>query len=123
MTILNNYFVKFLLVGVLNTVFGYSIFSMLIYLNIHYTVAVFLSTVLGALFNFKTIGKLVFKSHDNRLIFRFVFVYLIVYLLNISSLWFFKSLGYTNMYVNGLILVIPLALVSFVLNKKFVFKG
>ena len=118
-----HYFVKFLLVGILNTVFGYSIFGIFIYLNIHYTIAVLLSTVLGVLFNFKTIGKLVFKSHDNRLIFRFVFVYFIVYILNISGLWFFKSLGYGNMYINGLILIVPLALVSFLLNKKFVFRG
>ncbi|MCT7554551.1 GtrA family protein [Aliarcobacter butzleri] len=119
----NNKFIKFILVGILNTAFGYSLFALFIFLNMHYSLAVFLSTALGILFNFKTIGKLVFDSHDNSLIFRFIFVYVLLYLINISCLWFFKISGWENMYINGFILLIPLALISFVLNKKFVFKG
>lgn len=116
-------FIKFILVGILNTAFGYSLFALFIFLNMHYSLAVFLSTVLGVLFNFKTIGKLVFDSHDNSLIFRFIFVYVLLYLINISCLWFFKISGFENMYINGFVLLIPLALISFILNKKFVFKG
>jgi len=82
-----------------------------------------LSTVLGVLFNFKTIGKLVFDSSDNSLIFRFILVYVVIYVLNTSGLWVFKSNGFENMYINGFILLAPLAIVSFILNKKFVFKG
>lgn len=115
--------ISFILVGILNTAFGYSLFALFIFFNMHYSLAVFLSTVLGVLFNFKTIGKLVFGSHDNSLIFRFVTVYVLLYFINISCLWFFKINGFENMYVNGFILLVPLALVSFVLNKKFVFKG
>lgn len=116
-------FIKFILVGILNTAFGYSLFALFIFLNMHYSLAVFLSTVLGILFNFKTIGKLVFDSHDNSLIFRFIVVYVLLYLINISCLWFFKISGFENMYINGFVLLIPLALLSFILNKKFVFKG
>jgi len=119
----NSKFIKFILVGILNTAFGYSLFALFIFLNIHYSLAVFLSTVLGVLFNFKTIGKLVFDSHDNSLIFRFIAVYVLLYLINISCLWFFKISGFENMYINGFVLLVPLALISFVLNKKFVFKG
>lgn len=120
---LNNKVIKFLLVGILNTIFGYSLFALFIFLNIHYSLAVFLSTVLGVLFNFKTIGKLVFDSHDNSLIFRFIAVYVLLYLINISCLWFFKISGFENMYINGFVLLVPLALISFLLNKKYVFKG
>jgi putative flippase GtrA len=119
----NNKFIKFILVGILNTVFGYSLFALFIFLNIHYSLAVFLSTVLGVLFNFKTIGKLVFDSHDNSLIFKFIVVYVLLYLINISCLWFFKISGFENMYINGFVLLVPLALISFILNKKYVFKG
>lgn len=118
----NSKFIKFILVGILNTAFGYSLFALFIFLNIHYSLAVFLSTVLGVLFNFKTIGKLVFDSHDNSLIFRFIAVYVLLYLINISCLWFFKISGFENMYINGVVLLTPLAVVSFVLNKKFVFR-
>ncbi|MFA6740653.1 MAG: GtrA family protein [Arcobacteraceae bacterium] len=121
--LLNNKLIRFILVGILNTAFGYSLFALFIFLNMHYSLAVFLSTVLGVLFNFKTIGKLVFDSHDNSLIYRFVSIYIILYLINISCLWLFKISGWENMYMNGFLLLVPLALISFVLNKKFVFKG
>ena len=120
---LNNKFIRFILVGITNTIFGHSLFALFIFLNVHYSLAVLLSTILGVLFNFKTIGKIVFKSSDNSLIYRFICVYIILYLINISFLWFFKTTGFENMYLNGFILLIPLALISFVLNKKYVFKG
>lgn len=119
----NNKFIRFIIVGVLNTIVGYSLFTFFIFLNIHYSLAVLFSTILGVLFNFKSIGKLVFESSDNSLIYRFVGVYTIIYLLNITGLWLFELNGFTNMYLNGFILIFPLAIVSFVLNKKYVFKG
>lgn len=114
---------SFIIVGLINTLFGYSIFALFIFFNLHYSLAVFLATILGVLFNFKTIGKFVFNSQNNRLIFRFISVYFIIYILNIFGLWLLKSNGFENMYLNGLILLIPLAIISFSLNKNFVFKG
>lgn len=116
-------FLKFIIVGILNTAFGYSIFIFFIYCELKYPLAVFLSTILGVLFNFKTIGKLVFNSHDNRLVFRFVFVYIIIYFLNVFFLWLFKRFGFNNMYINGAVLLLPLATIAFVLNKKIVFRS
>lgn len=119
---LNAQIIKFILVGILNTAFGYSLFALFIYLGLYYPLAVLFSTILGVLFNFKTIGKLVFGSSDNGLIFRFALVYVITYLLNIFFLWLFKKFGFENMYINGFVLLIPLATVSFLLNKFFVFR-
>jgi len=118
----NRQFINFLFVGALNTGFGYCAYALFIFTGLHYSIAVLFSTILGVLFNFKTIGVLVFKNGDNRLILRFFAVYAIIYLLNVSGLKLFKSLGSQNMYVNGLILVLPLAFLSFFLNKKFVFE-
>ena len=114
--------ISFLLVGILNTAFGYGLFTLFIYIGLYYPLAVLFSTILGVLFNFKTIGKLVFGSSDNGLIFRFALVYVITYLLNIFFLWLFKKFGFENMYINGFVLLIPLATVSFLLNKFFVFR-
>lgn len=118
----NNKFIRFLVVGGINTLFGYSVFAIFIYLGFHYTIASFLSTVIGVLFNFKTLGKLVFKNNSNALIFKFFVVYAITYVINISLLRVLKTLG-INMYIAGAILILPLAVLSFLLNKKFVFKG
>ena len=119
---MNKQLVKFLLVGGLNTLFGYAVFAVLISTGLHYTIAVFIGTIIGVLFNFKTTGKLVFDSHDNTLIWKFFAVYGIIYLLNIIGLYFFKKIS-VDLYLAGAILILPMALVSYGLNKRFVFKG
>lgn len=113
-------FFKFLLVGGLNTVFGYALFSLFIFLHLHYSLASLFSTILGVAFNFKTTGSLVFKSKENKLIIRFIGVYVIVYLLNVSLLKCSQWL-HLNLYLSGAILILPLAVVSFLLNRRYVF--
>ena len=53
-------FAKFLLVGVLNTLFGYFLYGSLILIGLDYKYAVLLATIIGVLFNFQTTGRLVF---------------------------------------------------------------
>lgn len=115
-------FLKFLMVGGINALFGYLTYALLIFLSFHYVLAVLLSTVLGVLFNFKTTGRLVFKSRDNKLLFKFIGVYLIILPLNIFALKIFRYYEF-DMYLAGFILLLPMALIAFALNKKFVFKG
>ena len=120
--VISKTFIRFLMVGIVNTLFGYSLFVVLIYVGLHYTIAVFLGTVLGVLFNFKTTGKLVFKSQDNRLLWKFFGVYTVVYVLNILGLYCLDKIS-IDAYRAGAILILPMALVSFWLNKRFVFRG
>ena len=106
----------------LNTAFGYSAYAVLIYLGIHYSLAALLATILGVLFNFKTTGWLVFRNRNNRLLVKFIGTYVIIYAINTAFLGvfnFFKA----DMYVAGAVMLLPMAAVAFVLNKKFVFKG
>ena len=114
-------FLKFLMVGALNTVFGYSVFALFTYLNLHYTISTLLATILGILFNFKTTGCIVFKNGDNKLIFKFLFVYGVTYLLSIAFLRICEHFGFTNMYLNYAILLLPNAMIAYSLMKKFVF--
>ena len=113
-------FLKFLIVGFINTLFGYCVFALLIYLNIHYTIASFVATVLGVLFNFKTYGKFVFNNTNWDRIFLFISVYATIYTINILGLFIFKSFG-INEYIAGAILIIPMALLGYFLNKRFVY--
>jgi putative flippase GtrA len=114
-------FIKFLLVGCLNTLFGYGMFAFFIWLGCGDITAPLFSTILGILFNFKTIGVLVFGSKANKLIFRFFSVYALVYVLNVAGLKTFAYFGLTNRYISGFILLLPLALLAFCLHRKFVF--
>jgi putative flippase GtrA len=109
------------MVGSINTLFGYSTFALFIYLGIHYALASLLSTVLGVLFNFKTTGILVFKNKDNSLLFRFFGVYSVVYIINVLVLKLLGEAG-LDMYLAGAVVIVPLAVLSFVLNKLFVFE-
>jgi putative flippase GtrA len=120
--LIENRFVRFLIVGGINTAFGYGIFALLIFLKFHYAAAALLSTILGVMFNFKTTGRLVFESQDNRLIFKFVGVYVIIYAINTASLGVFNFFR-VDMYLAGAAMILPMAMLAFVLNKSLVFKG
>lgn len=115
-----NQLIRFLAVGMLNTIFGYSCYALLLYLGLHYAVALLLATVAGVLFNFKSTGVLVFRSQNNRLIFRFVAVYALVYGVNVGLLKLLYVLG-VGPYYGGAALIVPMALLAFSLNRKFVF--
>ncbi|MDP2946504.1 MAG: GtrA family protein [Nanoarchaeota archaeon] len=109
------------MVSGLNTVFGYGLFALLIFIGVAYPLAALISTIAGILFNFKTISVVVFKNHNNLLIFKFFGVYGITYLCNLGGLALFKFFE-INLYWGGAILLIPVGLLAFSLNQTFVFK-
>ncbi len=112
---------NFIFVGIINTIFGYSIYALLIFLGLNYILAVLFATVLGVLFNFKTISKYVFESNDKNLIFKFVGVYFVVFVVNVLLIKIFKLFN-INDYLAGLVCILPVAILSFILNKFFVYK-
>ncbi len=112
---------RFLATGLLNTLVGYGLYAVFLFFGLNYTLSLTLATILGVLFNFKTIGKLVFGSNDNKLIFKFILVYVITFIANLLLIKTLVKLD-LSAYVAGIIVIIPLAAVSFTLNKYFVFK-
>jgi putative flippase GtrA len=113
-------FVRFLLVGVLNTAFGYGLFCLLIYLGMFYVIASLISTVAGVLFNFITTGNLVFGSRDKSKLSRFIAVYVITFFVNLLALNLFNSSG-INLYFGAGVMILPSALLAFLLQKYYVF--
>lgn len=113
-------FIRFLLVGVLNTIFGYVVFASLVLLGVHYAIAAFVATILGILFNFKTTGTLVFLNRDNKRIVRFFLVYLSTYFITVGLYRCAVLLG-ISVLVAAAILAFPMALYSYTLNRKLVF--
>jgi putative flippase GtrA len=109
-------------VGGVNTAFGFAAFAVFILLGLPKELAALLGTICGVLFNFKTTGTIVFKNKDNRLIFRFFGVYLVAYLLNIGLLDILEIYG-VGPLVAGAIIILPVSLLSFLLNKRFVFNA
>lgn len=115
-------FGKFIVVGILNTAFGYGTYAAFLYIGLHYAAASFLATILGVVFNFFTTGRLVFQNSDNSRIFGFFLVYGIVYVFNLAGLSLLDKLQF-NLYLAGLIMIPPAAILAYVLNRRFVFGG
>ncbi len=111
----------FLLVGVLNTAFGMAVFAFLILQSVPRGWALLWATVLGVAFNFQTIGRIVFQNHDWRLLGRFGLTYVIVYCVNLALLEWLTVLGFAAIPAQALLLPL-VVLVSFSLNKLFVFQ-
>ena len=93
-------FIKFLFVGGLNTLFGYLMYVIFISTPLKREIALFFAYVVGVLWNFKTTGVLVFKNNNNKLIFKFIFAYVITYFINLIGLNFVDSAGWGEALTN-----------------------
>ena len=113
-------FVRFLAVGSLNFAFYYTLFASLHLLGVRPTQAVVIATVIAVLFNFGTTGRIVFGNRRARLLPRFVSVYVIQTLLNITSLQLLISAGVPVLIAEALVIGV-LAVLTFFALKRFVF--
>ena len=113
-------FAIFIAVGVLNTLVGYALFAGLILLHASPPLAAIGSTGLGILFNFQSIGRLVFSNVSGRILPRFVAVYAVQYAVNLVLLHALSQVGLGALV--GQALIAPfLALLTFLLMRRYVF--
>lgn len=113
--------INFIMVSGLNTLVGYSFYAVFIFMGMTYPLALFFATVVGVLFNFKTMGRLVFNNTNNNLFFKFALVYCFMYLFQIVIIGLMESQS-ANPYYAGLVTMILAAIITFVLNKLIVFR-
>lgn len=116
------HFLRYLIVGGLNTLFGYGAFAGLLYLGLHYALASFIATCAGILFNFNTTGRLVFKNNNSKLLLKFLLVYTLLYFINVSLLKMMVLFS-INLYIGSAVTLLPMAWLAYLLNKKLVFHG
>lgn len=119
---LSKYFARFLVSGAINTAFGYFIFAFFIFLGCGDFTAPLFAEICAVIFNFNTIGGMVFGDRSKKLFLRFCSVYAIIYIVQVAGLKIFAAYGIENRYLSGFILVFPVAFLSYNLNKKLVFK-
>ena len=115
-------FVKFLFVGFMNTVFSYIIYAICVTILSRPTLSLAVSYVIGILFNFQTTGRIVFKNIDNKLIVKFFLCYITTFFINRYLLDTLVVDFHVDKYLSQAILVFPIAMLSFLLLKNFVFK-
>lgn len=114
-------FIRFLLVGGLNTVFGYGVYCLMVFIGLSYVWATLVSQVLGVLFNFLTTGTLVFDNRDKRLFLRFVLNYVLTYFISIGANKACQEIFGWNTYISGIGAMAVSALCSFFILKFFVY--
>ena len=112
---------QFILTGIVNTIFYYLIYISAIYIGLSYQLATLTASLIGMFFSFRTFGKFVFDNTNHQPVYRFVFSYTLLYFINISIITAMKSFT-LNYYFSGFVAVIICALLSFILNKFYVFK-
>ena len=114
---------KFLATGIINTIFSYAIFSLLIYAELQVGYALFFSTIAGVIFNYFSYKGAVFKKKANLGNFsKHVLTYIIIYCLNVAIVYLVINFITVNPYVAQLICIPILISVSWILMNKWVFK-
>ena len=114
-------FFRFLAVGGINTTFSYGIYAGLVSMGSHYAAANLVAVTAGVFFSFRTTGRFVFGRRDNRRFGRFVLAWSAIYVASVgvigALLWMTG-----NPYAAGAMAIPPTAVMSYVVQRFFVFR-
>ncbi len=114
-------FFRFLIIGVLNTLIGYIIFSISYYFLSNQNFAVIISYVGGILFNYNSYAKLVFYHKPDKIkIIIFITIYCTILVLNVILLQQLVSMG-INVYLSQFICIFIVVPSLYLLLKKYVY--
>ena len=113
--------IRFVLVGGINTAFSYGVYAAGIYAGAGYAVASAASMIAGVLFSYRTTRGLVFRRAASASLPWFIACYAVVYVFSVILLEQMDSMG-VDPYLSGLLVAIPAAVLSFLLLKLLVFR-
>jgi putative flippase GtrA len=115
-------FVRFLFVGLLNTMVGYLIYLAVLLADAGPGLALAVATGVGAVFNYFSTGRLVFSHGGLGRLPLFLLAYAVIYLVNLGLLYGLVALGMPPRY--GQLVLLPLiAILSYLIFKLAVFRG
>lgn len=112
---------RFYAVGIINTLFGYSLFFLLIATGLNIYVAQLIGHLIGMAFNYIMYRRHVFTGISPSMT-RFVAAYVVNYLLGLSLIFLFSQFVSSRYAIAGLAAVTG-SLINFAVLKQFVFTG
>lgn len=116
--------VNFLTVGLLNTIFGYAIYAVLVFIHWPYLTALFIATLAGVTFNYFSFGRMVFKARGGWLVFgKFIVAYAVVFAINAILLSVLTQVLSLSPYLGQVICIPPGVLISWLLMNYWVYKN
>lgn len=116
---------RFLVAGIVNTLFGFTIgILFLSILPFHYTLTIFLSTVLSVCFNYSISLTYVFKKiNSKKTLIRFFLVYLIMYFINMICMSILINQLSVSEILAFALCSLPIIVLTYLLQKNIVFQN
>lgn len=114
-------FLRFLLAGGLNTLFGFAVYAVAVLAGLPVWLAMLVGTVAGVAFNFVTLGGYAFRDLSARRLPRFMLGYACVYGVNLAAFGLVHR-RVANPVACQVLLVVPVALFSYLVMSRFVFR-
>lgn len=117
----NSTFVRFLIAGAVNTLFGFLIYGTAIWFGLDVWQALLAGNVAGLGFNFLTTGGYAFRDLNASRFLHFSLAYTFIYFINlVVVLWLTRWIS-SAIVIQGF-MTIPMAIGSYILLAKFVFQ-
>ncbi len=118
-------FIRFNIVGVLNTALTYGIYSGLVYIGFHHLVAVVIEYAFGIVFSYLLNKRFTFAVRGpagSRMFGRMLLAYVPMLLLNALLLWLLIDRLHWNKYAGQAVALGFVSVLSFAAQRVFVFR-
>jgi putative flippase GtrA len=112
-------FVRYYQAGIVNTVFGYSMYAILVTLGLNMYVAQLAAHVMGTVFNYYTYSRYAFRDPASSKV-RFVLSYVANFLLGAAMLWACAQV-IPSPYLAMAVAIVIYTSINYVVLKKLVF--
>lgn len=107
--------------GIVNTIFGYLCYALLVSAELNMYVAQVIAHILGTAFNYFTYSRYAFAD-ANRSPMRFTLSYIFNYALSVGVLFAFAQF-ISSPYLAGLLAIVLVSALNFIILKRFVFRA
>jgi putative flippase GtrA len=116
----SNRFVRFLVVGGLNTLFGFVIYSLFALTELSTWMVLVVSNIVTITFNFFTTGGLVFREISLTKVPRFLICYGLIFLIYLELIQWLSPIFGGRIWAMTII-VLPMAVLTYFMQSWFVF--
>ncbi len=116
-------FYRFIFTGLLNTVFGYIVYSAILFNLKDPQMSLNISYFLGIFFNYFSYKSITFKSGSSITFLKFVITYLFLLFINKKLFYQLNILTSLNDYLSQLICLPIMVVLSWFIFKNYVFKN
>ena len=125
----NKNLIKYILIGILNTIFAYIssiVFFHLFYKEVGAFLLTLLTTIVNIFFTFINYKFFYFKTHKKfffKELLKINFSYIFIILLNTFLLWFLTERIFLKIYFTQILIIVINIAISIKLNFNYVFKN